>query len=436
MATTVSLFGARTGSGVITIENPKGPLLGFSIAADSVFCGANSGINDMTNAPDQPSQPRVCALNVVDHPDGGSQVGVVAKRTYLIRGGRCAVADEQVALVEAPRMSDDDSELLHDFDVALNRRQTDVIVLGKAHPPRKERSFEVRVRVGPLDRRLLVFGDRKVWRDSIGRLRFTDAEPVEELDLGWSSAYGGIDAIAWKVHGDPLEAFSKDAGQPFNPRFGTYAYPRNRTGKGYLIEASHEALAACALPNLEDPARLLSPERLAIGHPQRWPDGPPVAGLGWLSYASFPRTAMLGLPPPYDVAACPPEAFWEVKLGLLKAKSIAPVAPLQERFDLGAAQESAVGMRIADLAPGAMVELQSCHPKLAAWTFALPREVPTLALQMPDQRPIAPEPKIRTLLIEPELDRICVVWVAEHREPSPVGPGKQTHVKYGVKWTG
>lgn len=91
----------------------------------------------MTNAPEMMPLPRVSALNVTDHPDKGSQVGVIAKRTYLVRGGRCVAADEQAALVEEPQMSEDDSELLHDFDIGLNRRQADVIVQGKAHPPRK-----------------------------------------------------------------------------------------------------------------------------------------------------------------------------------------------------------------------------------------------------------------------------------------------------------
>lgn len=39
--------------------------------------------------------------------DKGSQVGVIAKRTYRIQSGRCSVAEEQVALVEAPRVADD-----------------------------------------------------------------------------------------------------------------------------------------------------------------------------------------------------------------------------------------------------------------------------------------------------------------------------------------
>jgi hypothetical protein len=378
--------------------------------------------------------PRLSALNVTDHPDRGSQVGVIAKRTYLVRGGRCVVADQQAALVEVPQTTEDGAELLHDLDTVLNRRNTDVIVLGKARPLHKTRSFEARVRVGTLDRRLLAFGERRCWRDPAGHLRFSDPEPVEEVDLGWSSAYGGVDVSALKAHGDPVEAMMKDAGQPYEARFGLYAYPRNRVGKGYLIEATDEALAACALPNLERPSQRLKPERLVMGKPDRWPNGPVPAGLGWLPHSAFPRIAMLGMPPSYDPVACPPESFAEVKVGLLKAKAITPGTPLQDRFDLGAAQESAVGMRLADIAPGTSIELQNCHPRYSVWAFDVPREVPAMALRLPGQKPVAPEPKIRTVLIEPELDRICLVWVAEHREPTPIGPGKRAHIKHGVKW--
>jgi hypothetical protein len=390
----------------------------------------------MTDSKTEAPAPRVSALNVTDHPDKGSQVGVIAKRTYLVRGGRCVVADQQVALVEEPQTTQDGAELLHDLDIVLNRRNTDVIILGKAHPLHKARSFEICVRIGGLDRRLLAFGDRRCWRDQAGRLRFSEPEPVEEFDLGWTSAYGGVDVSALKAHGDPIEAMMKDAGQPYEPKFGLYAYPRNRVGKGYLIEATDEALSACALPNIERRSQRLTPERLAQGKRDRWPHGPIVAGLGWLSYGSFPRMAMLGMPPPYDPVACPPEGFREVEVGLLKAKSIAPATPLQDRFDLGAAQESAVGMRVAEIKPGASAELQNCHPQHSVWAFELPREVPSLALQLPEQKPVALEPKIRTVLIQPELNRICIVWVAEHREPTPIGPGKRAQIKHGVKWHG
>jgi hypothetical protein len=389
-------------------------------------------------ATDAVPPPRLFALNITDHPDGkGSQVGIIAKRTYQVRAGRCFVADEQVPLVEVPRVTDDKVGLLHDMDIVLNRRQTDVVVIGKARPPRKqERSFDLRVRVGMLDRSLRAFGDRRCVRTADGRLRFSEPEPIEEIEVGWGAAYGGVDEEARKRHGDPIEGFCKEAGQPYDPRFGLYAYPRNRAGKGYLVELTAEALDACAPPNLEDPRLLLTPETLAVGRPDRWPLGAPVAALGWLNYNCFPRSAMVGMPPHFDAASCPAASFFEVAMGVLNPNSIAPQMALPKRFDLAAAQQSAIGMRAPEIAPGAPVELLNLNPQLPSWTFALPREMPSLALQMPDQKAVALEPKIRTVLLEPELERLCIVWVGEHREPAPVGPGKRKQIRHGVRWDG
>lgn len=379
--------------------------------------------------------PRLAALNLVNHPQNGSQLGVVAKRTYRIRGGRCVLDDQQVPLVEIPRVTEDGAALLHDLDIVLNRRRVDVIISGKARPSRRAGAFDVVLRIGSLQRRLSAFGDRRVSRDHAGRLRFSDPELVEEVDLGWASSFGGVDVAAIRKHGDPFAGYCRDAKRSYSPAFGRFAYPRNRIGKGYLMEATDESLESCALPNLEDPLSLLAPESLAIGRPERWPAAALPASFGWLSYGCFPRTGMLGLTIPYDVTACPPASFAEVKLGVLDVKSIRPETALPDRLDLGAAQQSAMGMRAEQLDPGSPVELVNCHPRSPHWRFSLAAEKPTLALQLPGEKAVMLEPKIRTVLLEPELDRVSVVWVGEHRVPAPVGPGKRALIKFAAQWT-
>src|SRR5262249_51753446 len=147
-----------------------------------------------------------------------------------------------------------------------------------------------------LHRRVRVFGDRHCERDARGELCFTPPEPAPKVPLGWESAYGGLDRAARQKFGDPAEALAKEAVLPVDPRFGLFGYPRNPLGKGYLIEPTPEALAACTLPNLEDPQRLLTPQTLPRRSALLWPQGPPVAGFGWLSYNFFPRSAQIGLP--------------------------------------------------------------------------------------------------------------------------------------------
>jgi hypothetical protein len=40
------------------------------------------------------------------------------------------------------------------------------------------------------------------------------------------------------------------------------------------------------------------------------------------------------------------------------------------------------------------------------------------------------------VFLQPERDRVSIVWVGAHREPTPVGPGKKTLIKHGVQWRG
>ncbi|HVT09344.1 MAG TPA: DUF2169 domain-containing protein [Polyangia bacterium] len=379
--------------------------------------------------------PRVSMVMIAAHPSGGSLVGVVAKRTYRVAAQRCFVADDQLPLVEQPRFSDDRAILLHDLDCVLNRREVDVVLEGHARPARaRAPSFQMRVRVGSLDRKLAVFGERRCYRAASGRLQFSAPEPIEAVPLDWTSSYGGFDSVALAGHGDPLLQLREQAKQPYSPRFGRFAYPRNRAGKGYLIEPTDDALAACALPNVEEPLALLSPERLAVGAHDRWPAAPTVAAVGWLSYASFPRAAMLGIPPVYDAAACPPASFFEVRMGVLKADSLAAAIPFPNRLDLRVAQQAALGMRLPLLAAGAPVSVVNAHPAIPVWEFTLPREVPTLVVQMPGSKPARLEPKIRTVHIQPEHDRLSLVWVGELDEPVFVGPNKRALIKHAIEW--
>ena len=143
---------------------------------------------------------------------------------------------------------------------------------------------------------------------------------------------------------------------------------------------------------------------------------------------------MLAMPTLYDPTACPPRGFFEVKLGAMNAASIEPVMAIDKRFDLRVAQQSALGMRTPSVAAGAPVNIAGAHPKHTTWEFILAHETPLLALQMPGSKPIGLDAKIRTVYIQPELDRVSIVWVGEHREATPVGPGKRALIKYAVQW--
>jgi hypothetical protein len=57
-----------------------------------------------------------------------------------------------------------------------------------------------------------------------------------------------------------------------------------------------------------------------------------------------------------------------------------------------------------------------------------------MALRMPDMDEVDVGPKMRTILIQPDLDRVCVTWVGEFHDPVRVGPGKAAKIRSSVQW--
>lgn len=377
--------------------------------------------------------PRVSAVLAGAHADGGYLFGVVAKRTYTVAGDRCSVSPEQFALIEEPVFRAEQGALEHDTDLALQRQRADVIVEGHAYS-RGHAATYARIAVGELVRELAVFGDRGLDRTG-GNLRFTAPAPFEKIALCWENAYGGVDEAARRAIGDPIAEMLEERGLPHDPRFGLFAYPRNPLGKGYLIEPTADAIDGCRLPNFELPEALLAPEKVALGDFMRWPLGVAVAATGWLSPNYFPRIVQCGLPPrPYHDGEIRPEAFAEVRSGMLRPEAVANMQTPDKRFDIGAAQQSAVGMRAANIPAGAPVQIRGLHPRTAEWRFNLPKEVPRMAYKLPGHSPAVVEPRIRTVLVEPDFDRVTLVWVGEARLLLPLTLRQMEQVEHGVVW--
>lgn len=381
------------------------------------------------------SEGRTSALSVATDPQGRWVLGVVGKRTYSVEHGVLVPAEQQLALVEVPLLARDGLLLVHDCDLVLRRAQCDVVLAGHVYPYDGDRHSGLTLRVGSLFRRIAVFGDRRVALDALGRPVFSSPEPFERIPLGWEHAYGGYDAAALEAYGDPSDDLRREAGMPLTPETGFYAYPRNPVGRGYLVELSPAGVARCMLPNLEDPEHLLTPDTLVYGNSLGWPEGPPPAGTGWMPHAFFPRMTLLGLPPPaYDDERFPPESFWEVRMGLLPARSLDPTTHVAALFDLRGAQSSAPGMRVDTLLPGDPVELTHAHPRQARWTFALPPQPPRMVYRLPGGDPQPLIPQMRTVVLEPDLDRVSIVWVAEAPLSLLPTPEQLDATQHAVLW--
>lgn len=377
---------------------------------------------------------RVSAALAGEHAKGGWIFGVVAKRTYVVAGGACYPHPEQAPLVEEPELNED-GLLSHDTDLKLQRADVDVIVEGHAYAHGPERSFLASVTTDGFRRQVAVVGDRQLQVHANGQRRFSPAGSAEQIPLTWQRAYGGTDHASMKAKSLPMIDFFEQTVDAEDAREVLFTYPRNPHGVGYVITAKQRTAEPQALPNFEEPSQLLTSDNIERGDLLRWPTGPVVAGMGWLGYDFFPRGAQLGLPFCfYDGDAIKPHHFFEVAGGWLKPSAVSPDTMFQERLDVRVAQSAALGMRASEIQPGALIELCHLHPREKRWRFRLPAHPPRVAFRLPGTRAAELTTRIRTLHLEPDLNRVTVVWVGETQPGLPVMVNALEQVEHGVVW--
>ena len=147
---------------------------------------------------------------------------------------------------------------------------------------------------------LHVVGDRRCTLDPFGNPVFSEPEAFEAMPLGYDRAYGGRDAVAEARYGTGAGDMQAYLAEIDLAAASPWRYPRNPIGRGYLVEATPEGIAALCLPNLEDPADLLTPARLAARYATLWPAMPLPASPSWVDAATFPRCAWFGAVPEHS----------------------------------------------------------------------------------------------------------------------------------------
>lgn len=282
---------------------------------------------------------------------------VVVKATFDVqRDGTTTICGEQPEVTRSPIYAGEPgrSSVVLDNDFILTKPTTDIVVHGTAHAPRSgATSIDVAVRVGSMQKRLRVFGER-TWRDP-GRL--SAPEPFDRIPLVYERAFGGF-----------------DAGSPEPERDWFW---RNPVGTGFV--ASRSRVAGVRAPNIEYPDRLIS----------AWDDHPEPAGFGvvgshWEQRARFAGT--------YDAA-------WSA--------TRQPLLPedFDDRFfqtvppDQQAPLRGGEGVLLENLTPGGRLG------------FALPR--PGIALNtrfMDGTRKDPGPPALHTVILDPDRMRVSLVW--------------------------
>jgi len=382
------------------------------------------------------------AIATGKEPAGGRILSVLVGRTYELdlRGG-ADLCDGAFHLRDEPAYLEDlpypgrirPSLLRRDSDGFTFRYCTDLVVQGTVRAPRAVRSADVKLTCsGPdLDIRsdLVVTGDRRVERGRTGA-RLSEAVPFEEMPLRYDKAYGGSDDLAEERHPDLLRAEVMAAlGGAVSDEMGTYSYPRNPAGKGFLVEP--DGLIGLAWPNVEfadAPLSTVDLERLAQPL-ERWGERPYPAGFDWLPHDWFPRSAFCGLLPDTHDGRMP-EA--EVQLGLLRADE--GRYPLDDRIHRFA-QGAHPFLCRHRLRGGERLRVTSLGPDGQDLVVTVPGHRPRVHLSLFGATEREVDPVLDRVFVEGDARRLTLLWratAAAGREHLP--PDWETRCPYRINW--
>jgi hypothetical protein len=282
------------------------------------------------------------------------------------------------------------STIRHESELAPYKTGTDVVVIGKAYAPDGAPTHQMMVglRVGAVEKFLVVTGDRHCHYRSGAQPVFSEPEPFVEMELRYERAYGGRDEMSI----------------PAIP----FLYPRNPRGAGVVLRNTKQAVEGLALPNIEDATDRLTPERLFIEEPERWHLQPLPQGFGWRDRSWYPRSALIGSYPPF---LDPGTATSEERMGLLPNDHVAlakqsRLKPMVARFNNGAS----LGLTFVDLKGDEPVTLGGMS-KEGTVRFSLPGNTPTILVDigLGEQQPPA---KLHTVSIRPDDSEVDLVWRA------------------------
>lgn len=325
---------------------------------------------------------------------------VLVKRTYDIRPGRPAArAGRASPLLPVDTYWDDgdaeSSTVRHETDMAPYKLLTDVVVIGKAYAPGGQPVAQMDVGVEIAGRRtaICVTGDRRCVHRAGMVPEFTDPAPFTEMEIRYDRAYGGEDA--WS---DPSLPFS---------------YPRNHRGLGVAVKNIREAVDGLALPNLEDPGDMLTPERVVIGEPDRWNGQPLPRGFGWYQKTWYPRCSFVGAVPGL---MDPDTVMREEELGLVPRGQIALARRFQlPSFDVRFNNGASLGLAMPHLAGGESMRLLGLTPS-GSLEFSLPADTPRLMLDIGLGQNELP-PALHTVCVRMDEMQVDLVWRGAHEYP-------------------
>jgi len=384
-------------------------------------------------------------------PEGGDELVALYKGTYVFdKRGNIRPSDEPELLdhegtphdpIEG-REGDPSWKALP--ELVGWKTGTDVVVQGIARPSRPETSMEVAVSVGAQRSALSVTGRRLMDRVG-GRVVFSDPEPFEELPLRWEYAYGGRDVLFEReimagAEEDRAESIRR-VRAAYQGIYGDSApqpmeYPRNPFGTGWVLGGDEGRVEGRELPRIERTDDLITPDRVAVRNPLYWALQPIPGGFDYVFPATFPRSAMIGLPPASGVSF---ETFPEVAQGLLPADFCRGNAVTAAAGDFPnllhplATRCAPHGLQLPFLQGNEEFLLEGMDPDHPKLPLALPRSRPTFLIPFPGHGSMDVPGTLLLVSIDAEEGLLRMIWSARVSLPSPLPAERSAELEESIQ---
>jgi len=369
-----------------------------------------------------------------------AELAIIYKRTYTIDSGqRCRLAEEQIPLDDEGAEHDPIAPDVQPSAKSLPeiiglKRGTDLVVQASARSRTPARQMTVGVQVGRFQHTAVVFG-RRVCEYVNGKLRFGDPEPFEDMPLRYENAYGGRDPGFEKALMDEVKATTpRDRlrrGLPTAELLMKANHPlmspRNRFGKGYVLEERPDLIEGRELPNLERPDDLLTPERLIVGNPLDWLKQPLPVGFDYLDPLSFPRSAMMGMPPATP-ANTDFDQVAEVQRQLIEADycrgNVFAASPqsIPDLIHIDVSRCASLGLQLPFFRGDEEVILTGMDPIRPIWRLILPGEGTRFHVSGLTPAPEIVKGKLMLLHVDMHERRLNLIWSGRMRLKRAINP--------------
>ncbi len=350
--------------------------------------------------------------------------------------GSCSLHEEQEEIIENPVMSSEVEDMFEqDIDVYPLKPLTDIVLKGTARTIKEAHNFSASLEIGNTAMHYSIFANRKAFKTNGKGYRFSDDQKISEMPLLYTNSYGGKDLNAEQHLRDTIESEEsfKYASEVLDLLAGSpYRYPRNPIGKGYIVDPTEEALESLELPNIENPYQLLTPDNFICKDVLEWYKMPVPVGTDWLHPGWFPRVAYFGS---YPIPDGLDENISEIKnnwasSSLLKSSP----DPNIRALDFRACNGASLGLQSRHLTGGEQCKLSSIHPLKREFVFTIPKDIPSIKVDGRNGRMRTTDPVLQTVLIEPDLEKLTLVWRGSGKALRPYSPEELTKMPYEVIW--